>query len=123
MKLQNRIAIVTGAARGIGRAIAARFIAEGATVVISDVLDEEGHATAKEIGATYVHCDVSKSADVQALVQHTVKTFGAVDILMNNAGISVVGDFLELSEADYDRVLGVNLKGSFLMLQAWPAKW
>ena len=118
MKLPDRIAIVTGAARGIGRAIATRFIAGGATVVISDVLDDAGKATAKEIGATYVHCDVSKSADVQALVQHTVKTFGAVDILMNNAGISVIGDFLDLSEADYDRVLGVNLKGSFLMLQA-----
>ncbi len=118
MRLQNRIAIVTGAARGIGRAIATRFVAEGATVVISDVLDEVGHTTATEIGATYAHCDVSKSADVQALVQHTAKTFGAIDILVNNAGISVIGDFLDLSEADYDRVLGVNLKGSFLMLQA-----
>jgi glucose 1-dehydrogenase len=118
VKLHNRIAIVTGAARGIGRAIAQRFIAEGATVVISDVLDDAGEATAREIGAAYVHCDVSKSTEVQALVNFTVKTHGAVDILMNNAGISVVGDFLDLSEADYDRVLGVNLKGSFLMLQA-----
>lgn len=118
MKLQNRIAIVTGGARGIGRAIAERFIAEGATVVIADVLDDAGHATAKEIGASYMHCDVSKSAEVQALVNGTIATHGAVDILMNNAAISVVGDFLELSEADFDRVIAINLKGTFLTLQA-----
>jgi NAD(P)-dependent dehydrogenase (short-subunit alcohol dehydrogenase family) len=118
VKLKDRIAVITGAARGIGFAIAERFVAEGATVVISDVEDQAGAAAAKSIGATYLHCDVSKAADVAALVSSVVARFGAVDILVNNAGISMVQDFLEITEADYDRVLDVNLKGSFFMLQA-----
>ncbi len=118
MRLKNRIAIVTGAARGIGFAIAERFVQEGASVVISDILDDVGSEAARTIGATYIHCDVSKSAEVNALVAATVERFGAIDILVNNAGIAVGGDFLQVSEADFDRVLGVNLKGSFLMLQA-----
>jgi glucose 1-dehydrogenase len=118
LRLKDRIAIVTGAARGIGLAIAERFAKEGATVVISDIMDEAGQAAAKAIGADYIHCDVSKSAEVNALVSATIERFGAVDILVNNAGIAVGGDFLQVSEADFDRVLGVNLKGSFLMLQA-----
>ena len=118
MKLKDRIAIVTGAARGIGLAIAERFIAEGAKVVISDIEDQAGEAAAKSIGATYIHCDVSIQADVKTLVASVVAKFGAVDLLVNNAGISMVQDFLDITEADYDRVLGINLKGSFLMLQA-----
>ena len=69
MKLKDRIAIVTGAARGIGRAIAERFIAEGAIVTISDVLDDEGRRTAAETGATYIRCDVSRGDEVNALVE------------------------------------------------------
>ncbi len=99
-------------------ACAERFIAEGAHVVIADVLDEIGKTEAKRLGATYMHCDVSKSSDVSAVVAAVVKQHGAVDILLNNAAISISGDFLETSEADYDRVLDINLKGSFLMLQA-----
>jgi glucose 1-dehydrogenase len=118
LKLKNRIAIITGAARGIGLACAERFMAEGAHVVIVDVLDEIGKAEAMRLGATYLHCDVSKSSDVKAVVAAVVKQHGAVDILLNNAAISISGDFLEISEADYDRVLDINLKGSFLMLQA-----
>ena len=118
MKLKNRIAIITGAARGIGLACAERFVAEGAHVVFADVLDEVGKTEAKRLGATYMHCDVSKSSDVSAVVAAVVKQHGAVDILLNNAAISISGDFLETSEADYDRVLDINLKGSFLMLQA-----
>ena len=118
MKLKNRIAIITGAARGIGLACAERFVAEGAHVVIADVLDEAGKAEAKRLGATYMHCDVSKSGNVNATVAAVVKQYGAIDILMNNAAISISGDFLDMSEADYDKVLDINLKGSFLMLQA-----
>jgi glucose 1-dehydrogenase len=118
LRLKDRIAIVTGAARGIGLAIAERFAQEGAIVVISDILDDVGSEAARTIGATYIHCDVSKSAEVNALVATTVERFGAVDILVNNAGIAVGGDFLDVSEADFDRVIGINLKGSFLMLQA-----
>ncbi|MCB1432742.1 MAG: SDR family oxidoreductase [Alphaproteobacteria bacterium] len=118
MRLNDRIAIVTGASRGIGRAIAERFAGEGATVVIADISDAEGQAAATSIGATYMHCDVSKSQEVNALVDAVAKQHGAIDILMNNAGIAVAGDFLEITEADLDRVLDINLKGSFLMLQA-----
>ena len=118
MKLKNRIAIITGAARGIGLACAERFVAEGAKVIIADVLDEIGKAEAKRLGATYMHCDVSKSSDVNATVVATIKQHGAVDILLNNAAINISGDFLDMSEADFDKVIGINLKGSFLMLQA-----
>jgi glucose 1-dehydrogenase len=117
LKLNNRIAIITGASRGIGLAIAERFVADGATVVMTDVLDDQGKAEAKRIGATYMHCDVSKSADVKAVVAATVKQHGAVDILVNNAAISIVGDFLDITEEQFDQVIGINLKGSFLMLQ------
>lgn len=118
MRLNDRIAIVTGAARGIGLAIAQRFAAEGATVILSDVMDKEGEAAATAIGASYMHCDVSKTSDVTALVNAVVSKHGAVDILANNAGIAMGGDFLDVSEADFDRVIGINLKGSFFMLQA-----
>jgi glucose 1-dehydrogenase len=118
VKLRTRIAIVTGAARGIGLAIAERFAKEGATVVIADVLDKEGRTSAKRLGATYRHCDVSRAADVKALVAFAVRKFGAVDILVNNAAVSANSDFLDVTEAEFDRVIGVNLKGSFLMLQA-----
>ena len=118
MRLENRIAIVTGAARGIGLSIAERFVQEGAKVILSDVLDADGERAAKAIGAVYRHCDVSKAAEVNALVAYAVETHGAVDILSNNAGIAVGGDFLEVTEADFDRVIAINLKGSFLTLQA-----
>ena len=118
MKLKDRVAIITGASRGIGLAIAEEFVTQGAKVVLADVLDTEGQAAAHKLQAHYVHCDVSKSADVQALVAATVKLYGAVDILVNNAGISIAGDFLEITEAQFDAVIGVNLKGSFLLLQA-----
>ena len=118
MKLKNKVAIITGAARGIGLACAERFVAEGAKVIIADVLDEIGRAEAKRLGATWMHCDVSKSSDVKATVAAAVKQHGAVDILLNNAAINISGDFLDTSEADFDRVIDINLKGSFLMLQA-----
>jgi NAD(P)-dependent dehydrogenase (short-subunit alcohol dehydrogenase family) len=118
VKLKDRIAIVTGASKGIGLACAERFAADGATVIMSDVDDGAGEAAAKTIGATYMHCDVSKASEVNALVEAVVRRFGAIDILMNNAGIAMAGDFLSITEADLDKVLGINLKGSFLMLQA-----
>lgn len=118
MKLKTRIAIVTGAARGIGLAIAERLAKEGATVVLADVLDKEGKAAARRLGAAYRHCDVAQAAEVKALTAFTVRKFGAIDILVNNAAISAKSDILDITEAEFDRVIGVNLKGSFLMLQA-----
>ncbi|MGH6830664.1 MAG: SDR family NAD(P)-dependent oxidoreductase, partial [Methylocella sp.] len=118
VRLKNRIAIVTGASRGIGLACAERLAAEGATVALSDIDDAVGEAAAKKLKAHYFHCDVSKSAEVKRLVESVVNQHGAIDILVNTAGIAIAGELLEISEADFDKVLGINLKGSFLMLQA-----
>jgi glucose 1-dehydrogenase len=118
MKLKDRVAIITGASRGIGLAIAEEFAKQGAKLVLADVLDVEGAAVAHKLHAHYQHCDVSKAVDVQALVDATIKLHGAVDILVNNAGISIAGDFLEITEEQFDTVIGVNLKGSFLLSQA-----
>jgi glucose 1-dehydrogenase len=117
LKLENRTALVTGAARGIGLAIAERFVAEGAIVTIADILDAEGKAAAEAIGASYLHCDVSKSADIKSTVARVVKTQGAIDLLVNNAAISIAKNFLDITEDDFDRVIGVNLKGAFLLTQ------
>lgn len=120
MKLKDRIAIITGAARGIGRACAERLLAEGARVVLTDVDDTRGADTAKTLGngASYLHCDVGDAEDVSRIVDIVVTSHGAIDVLINNAGITAVGDILDISEADFDRVIRVNLKGSFLMGQA-----
>ena len=118
MKLKDRIAVITGSAKGIGLSIAERFVAEGARVVMCDVLDEMGVREASRIRANYHHCDVSKPKDVNALVAAVVRDHGSLDILVNNAGVSLAKDFLDLTEEDYDHVLDINLKGSFLMLQA-----
>lgn len=118
MKLKNKVALITGAARGIGYAIAERFVADGATVVIADVLDAEGEVAARNLKTTYQHCDVAKSTDVSRVVEAVVRQHGALDVLVNNAAISIVKDFLDVTEADFDRVIAINLKGSFLLAQA-----
>ena len=114
----GKVVIVTGGAQGIGAACAARFARERARVVIADLDDARGGATAAELGASYVHCDVGDKAQVDAAVQHTLQLHGHIDVLVNNAGIFRAADFLEISEADFDAVLRVNLKGAFLMGQA-----
>src|SRR5215470_13114995 len=117
MRLADRIAVVTGGARGIGRACAERFLLEGAKVVIADVdaarLDETAAAIGTPDKVLAVVTDVSKKDQVEALVEAAVKKFGRIDIMVNNAGIALIQDFLDVSEADYDKVLGVNLKGAF----------
>ena len=110
--------MVTGGAQGIGRACAERFASDGARVVIADVDDAKGQALAAELSASYVHCDVGSSADVQALVKHAVALHGRIDVLVNNAGIFKAADFLDVTEGDFDEVLRVNLKGAFLVGQA-----
>lgn len=120
MKLKDRTAIITGAARGIGYACAERLLAEGARVVLTDIEDARGSETARQLGpdASYLHCDVGDAAQVNGVVSTVTARHGAVDILINNAGITASGDILEISEADFDRVIRVNLKGAFLMGQA-----
>jgi NAD(P)-dependent dehydrogenase (short-subunit alcohol dehydrogenase family) len=118
-RLQNRVAIVTGAARGIGLACAQRFAAEGATLVLADLDDAAGIAAAAAISAaTFVRADVSRKAEVAALVQQTLDRHGRIDLLVNNAGITHACEFLDLAEEDFERVLAVNLKSMFLCGQA-----
>ncbi len=122
MKLAGRIAVITGAARGIGRASAERLLAEGAKVVIADVdkarLEETAAAIGTADGVLAVATDVSRKDEVDALVAAAVKRFGRLDIMVNNAGICPIVPFLDVTEETYDRVLNVNLKGAFLGTQA-----
>ena len=116
--LAGRTCIVTGGAQGIGEACIRRFAREGAQLVIADIDDSRGATLATELGALYVHCDVGDKAQVDALVAQTMAAFGRIDVLVNNAGIFRAADFLEMTEADFDAVLRINLKGSFLVGQA-----
>jgi glucose 1-dehydrogenase len=118
-ELDNKIAIVTGGARGIGLAIAKRYIAEGARVVIADIDQKAGDASASALGGNchFVKADVGEADEARKLVAEAC-ALGGVDILVNNAGIVHSADFLDISEADFDRVLRVNLKGAFLVGQA-----
>jgi len=116
--LAGRVCIVTGGAQGIGEACVRRFARENANVVIADIDDSRGLALAAELSGLYVHCDVGDKAQVDTLVSKTIATYGRIDVLVNNAGIFKAADFLEVSEADFDAVLRINLKGSFLVGQA-----
>jgi NAD(P)-dependent dehydrogenase (short-subunit alcohol dehydrogenase family) len=116
--LGGRVCIVTGGAQGIGEACVRRFAREGAKPVIADVDNARGKALASELGCMYQHCDVGDKADVDALVAKTMQAHGRIDILVNNAGIFKAAEFLDVTEADFDAVLRVNLKGAFLMGQA-----
>ena len=116
--LSGRVCIVTGGAQGIGEACIRRFAREDAKVVIADIDDARGEALADELGGLYVHCDVGDKAQVDALVAQTVAAYGQIDVLVNNAGIFKAAEFLDVTEADFDAVLRINLKGSFLVGQA-----
>jgi glucose 1-dehydrogenase len=123
MPLSEKVAIITGAAQGIGLACASRFANDGAKVVLADVDEDGGEASAAALrddghDAVFVGCDVSERLDVRNLVTEAVSQYGAIDILVNNAGIIIGGDFLDIKEEDFDKVLRVNLKGVFLTGQA-----
>jgi glucose 1-dehydrogenase len=119
-RLDDKVAIVTGGAQGIGLAVARRYVAEGAKVVIADIAEGTGRAAAEKLGEAacrFVPTDVGKAEDAARLVAETCAAFGKLDVLVNNAGIIHAADFLDLKEADFDRVLRVNLKGAFLVGQ------
>jgi NAD(P)-dependent dehydrogenase (short-subunit alcohol dehydrogenase family) len=121
MKLQHKVAVVTGGARGIGLAIAKRYVAEGAKVVIADVNVTAGEAAASALGkdiCRFIATDVGDSRSVERLIAETCNAYGEIDILVSNAGVIHGSDFLDIAETDFDRVLRVNLKGVFLTGQA-----
>ncbi len=123
MRFADQTVIVTGGASGIGEACALLFADEGAAVMIADIDREAGERVAARIvaaggRAAFVETDVGDGAAATRLVEHAVDRFDRLDVLVNNAGIIKTGDFLEISEADFDRVLRVNLKGAFLVGQA-----
>ncbi len=115
-RLDTKVAIITGAASGIGHATAVRFAAEGAKVVVADLADEPGMALAEELGGLYVHVDVADEESVKAMFAATVEAFGGLDILFNNAGISPNDDdsILTTGVDAWQRVQDVNLKSVYL---------
>jgi 3-oxoacyl-[acyl-carrier protein] reductase len=118
MKLKDRVAIITGGARGIGKAIGSAFVREGAKVCLVDVDQGKLETTKNEIRKSReeilaLTCNITKSADVQATMNQVQKTFGRIDILVNNAGIIRRGTIETVTEEDWDRVIEVNLKGTF----------
>ncbi len=125
--LNGKCAIITGGASGIGRATAELFVEEGAAVAIVDINDAGGVALVEEMRdnggkAIYVHCDVTRAEDCRRAVQRTIDQLGGLDILFNNAGVIRRADVVEISEADWDMVMAVNVKSVFLMSKfALPA--
>ncbi len=122
MRLLGRVAIVTGGARGIGKAIAEVLLKEGAKVVICDVLEKELRETSEELSkygeVMSLECDVTKKGDVEKVVDEAVRRFGKIDILVNNAGATLQKAAIEMELSDWQRVIDVNLTGVFLCSQA-----
>ena len=116
--LDGRIALITGAGRGIGAAAARRLAADGATLALAD-LDKAGvEKLAGELGGLAIQADVTRAADIARMVEETRRRYGRIDVLFNNAGVIRVQPILDVTEAEWDRVLGVNLKAVFFVLQA-----
>lgn len=123
MRLKDKVAIVTGASSGIGQGIAEVFAEEGAKVVCAARREKEGEAVAASIcdkggSAVFVPCDVSVEVQAEALARRTIEKYGRIDVLVNNAGVNFVKAFEEVTAEDWDRVIGVDLRGTFLCTKA-----
>ncbi len=115
MRLENKVAVITGAASGFGEGMARRFAAEGAKVVVADLNEASGSAIAKEIGGIFVKTDVSQDSGMASLIQTTIQTYEGVDIFVNNAGYtSRNSPMLEVDEETFDRIYAVNVKAVYL---------
>jgi dihydroanticapsin dehydrogenase len=113
-RLKDKRLLVVGAATGIGRSVAAAAVSEGARVVIADLAVEQGEATAREIGAGFIHCDVSDEASVKAMICGAAERLGGLDGLVNNAGLQRAGALETISVDDWDSLMAVNTRGVFL---------
>jgi NAD(P)-dependent dehydrogenase (short-subunit alcohol dehydrogenase family) len=116
--MTDKVVLITGGSQGIGEACVRKFTALGARVVIADVDKARGEKLAQELSALFVACDVGESAQVNAMIAQCEAQHGRIDVLVNNAAIVHTADFLDITEADFDRVLRVNVKGAFLVAQA-----
>ena len=118
--IEDKVAVVTGGARGIGRAICERYTSEGARVAVADIDLKEAEATARALGksALAVQLDITRQESIDAMVSSVVEQAGGIDILVNNAGIFSMGPLLEISPASYDKIFAVNVKGLLFTLQA-----
>ena len=119
MEFEGKVAVITGAGMGIGKAIAIAFAEEGASIVVVDVNIDTGQETVKTIQnkggrAIFIQADVSNSSDAQLIAVDTISSFERIDVLVNNAGIQHYGSVIETTEEEWDQVLGVNLKSIFL---------
>ena len=115
MQLDDKVALVTGAASGFGEGIARRYAAEGARVVVADLNDQTGRKVAEEIGGAYVHADVSDRDDVRAMIGTAVERYGRLDVMVNNAGVTHINrPMLEVGEEEFDRIFDVNVKAIYL---------
>lgn len=125
MRLKGKVALVTGASSGLGKATAEVFVREGARVIVADINQRRAEAVAEELNgasrrkkAMAIRCDVAKKSEVEAMVAEARKKFGPIHILINNAGIGQIKDFLDISPEEWQRMLDIHMKGTFLCTQA-----